>query len=125
MRASTSPVIGRNSGCFLFPDEDTNSEMYGGGALQQGDRDRERVRSSRCIVADGRIEQVFQSQAVTPVRRRANMARTILLIIVVLLLLGSLPTWPYSTSWGYYPSGGLGLLLVVLIVLLLFRRVPG
>ncbi|HTX14733.1 MAG TPA: DUF3309 family protein [Candidatus Baltobacteraceae bacterium] len=47
------------------------------------------------------------------------MVRTILLIFVVLLLLGSLPAWPYSAHWGYYPSGGLGLLLVVLVVLML------
>jgi hypothetical protein len=45
--------------------------------------------------------------------------RTILLIIVILLLVGALPTWPYSSGWGYYPSGGLGLVLVVLIVLFL------
>jgi hypothetical protein len=45
--------------------------------------------------------------------------RIILLVIVVLLLLGALPTWPYSSGWGYYPSGGLGLVLIVLIVLLL------
>lgn len=45
--------------------------------------------------------------------------RFILLIIVIILLLGALPTWPYSTGWGYYPSGGLGLLLIILIVLLL------
>lgn len=42
---------------------------------------------------------------------------TVLLIIVVLLLIGALPTWPYSSGWGYYPSGGLGLLLIVVIVL--------
>ena len=42
---------------------------------------------------------------------------TILLILLVLLLLGALPTWPYSTGWGYYPSGGLGLVLIVLLVL--------
>lgn len=48
---------------------------------------------------------------------------TILLIIMILLLLGALPTWPYSREWGYYPSGGLGLLLVILIVLMLFRGV--
>lgn len=47
---------------------------------------------------------------------------TILLIIVVLLLLGALPTWPYSRSWGYYPSGGLGLVLVVVLVLVLAGR---
>jgi hypothetical protein len=44
--------------------------------------------------------------------------RFILLIIVILLLIGALPSWPYSTSWGYYPSGGLGLLLIIVIVLL-------
>ena len=48
---------------------------------------------------------------------------TILMIILILLLLGALPTWPYSREWGYYPSGGLGLLLVILIVLMLFRGV--
>jgi hypothetical protein len=47
---------------------------------------------------------------------------TILLIVLVLLLLGALPTWPYSKSWGYYPSGGLGLVLVVLVVLLVAGR---
>jgi len=48
---------------------------------------------------------------------------TILLIVMILLLLGALPTWPYSRSWGYYPSGGLGLVVVVLLVLLLAGRV--
>lgn len=47
---------------------------------------------------------------------------TILLIVLVLLLLGALPTWPYSRAWGYYPSGGLGLVVVVLLVLLLAGR---
>ena len=45
--------------------------------------------------------------------------RTILLIILILLLLGAFPTWPYSAGWGYYPSGGLGLVLLVVIVLVL------
>ena len=43
--------------------------------------------------------------------------RLILLIVLILLLVGALPTWPYSSEWGYYPSGGLGLLLIILIVL--------
>jgi hypothetical protein len=43
----------------------------------------------------------------------------ILLIILVLLLIGVLPTWPYSSGWGYYPSGGVGLVVIVLVVLLL------
>jgi hypothetical protein len=47
---------------------------------------------------------------------------TILLIVLVLLLIGALPAWPYSRSWGYYPSGGLGLVVVVLLVLLLAGR---
>ena len=47
---------------------------------------------------------------------------TILLVILVLLLLGALPTWPYSHDWGYYPSGGLGLLVLILLVLVLTRR---
>jgi hypothetical protein len=46
---------------------------------------------------------------------------TILLIVLILLLLGALPTWPYSRSWGYYPSGGLGLVVVILVILILFR----
>jgi hypothetical protein len=48
---------------------------------------------------------------------------TILLIILILLLVGALPTWPYSTGWGYYPSGGLGLVLVIVLVLVLLGRV--
>jgi hypothetical protein len=47
---------------------------------------------------------------------------TILIIILVLLLIGALPTWGYSSGWGYYPSGGLGLVLVILIILLLTGR---
>ncbi|HEY3097524.1 MAG TPA: DUF3309 family protein [Methylomirabilota bacterium] len=48
---------------------------------------------------------------------------TVLLIIVILLLVGALPTWPYSSGWGYYPSGGLGLVLLILIILMLAGRV--
>jgi hypothetical protein len=48
---------------------------------------------------------------------------TILLIVLVLLLLGALPTWPYSGGWGYYPSGGLGLVLIVLLVLVVSGRI--
>ena len=44
---------------------------------------------------------------------------TILIIILILLLIGALPTWPYSTGWGYYPSGGLGILLIIVIILML------
>jgi hypothetical protein len=48
---------------------------------------------------------------------------TILLIILIILLLGALPTWPYSAGWGYFPSGGLGLLLVIVIILLVVGRI--
>jgi Protein of unknown function (DUF3309) len=48
---------------------------------------------------------------------------TILLIILFLMLIGALPTWPYSSSWGYYPSGGLGLILIIVLVLVLVGRV--
>ncbi len=48
---------------------------------------------------------------------------TILLIILILMLAGALPTWPHSKSWGYYPSGGLGLVVLVLLVLILMGRV--
>jgi hypothetical protein len=47
----------------------------------------------------------------------------ILLVILILLLIGALPAWPYSTGWGYYPSGGLGLIVLILLVLVLAGRV--
>jgi hypothetical protein len=47
---------------------------------------------------------------------------TILIIILVLLLIGALPTWPYSSGWGYYPSGGVGLIVLILIILALTGR---
>ena len=49
------------------------------------------------------------------------MLRTLLLVLLVILIVGMLPAWPYSSGWGYYPSGGLGLLLVVAIIVVLFR----
>ncbi len=48
--------------------------------------------------------------------------RLVLLIVVIILLLGALPTWPYSAEWGYYPSGGLGAVLVILLILVLLGR---
>jgi len=48
--------------------------------------------------------------------------RLVLLIILILLVLGSFPMWPYSTGWGYYPSGGLGLILLIVIILALMGR---
>jgi hypothetical protein len=51
------------------------------------------------------------------------MLGTILLIILILLLIGALPTWPYSRGWGYYPTGGLGLVLIIILILLLMGRI--
>ncbi len=51
------------------------------------------------------------------------MLGTILIVLLILMLLGALPTWPHSRSWGYYPSGGLGLLLAILIILFLLGRI--
>ncbi|OFW65258.1 MAG: DUF3309 domain-containing protein [Actinobacteria bacterium RBG_13_63_9] len=50
------------------------------------------------------------------------MLGTILIIVLVLILVGALPTWPHSRQWGYYPSGGLGLILLILLILLLMGR---
>ena len=51
-----------------------------------------------------------------------SMLGTILIILLILALFGSLPTWGYSSGWGYYPSGGVGLVLLVLVILLLMGR---
>jgi hypothetical protein len=48
---------------------------------------------------------------------------TILLVILILILVGALPTWPHSKSWGYYPSGGMGLIVLILVILLLTGRI--
>ena len=51
------------------------------------------------------------------------MLGTVLIVVVILMLFGALPTWPQSRQWGYYPSGGLGVVLVILIILLLLGRI--
>ena len=50
------------------------------------------------------------------------MLRLLLLVIVILLLIGSLPAWPYSAHWGYYPSGGLGLIVLIILILIVVDR---
>jgi hypothetical protein len=62
-------------------------------------------------------------ESASAVIKEKNAMGTILLIVLVLLLIGALPTWPYSTGWGYYPSGGLGLVLLIVLVLALTGRV--
>ena len=51
------------------------------------------------------------------------MLGTVLIVILILVLIGALPSWPYSRGWGYYPSGGLGLVLVIVVILLLLGRI--
>jgi hypothetical protein len=51
------------------------------------------------------------------------MLSTILIVVLILLLVGALPTWPYSSGWGYYPGGGLGLVLIIVIILALSGRI--
>jgi hypothetical protein len=51
------------------------------------------------------------------------MLSTILIVVLILLLVGALPTWPYSSGWGYYPGGGLGLVLIIVVVLALAGRI--
>jgi hypothetical protein len=63
------------------------------------------------------------NEAVVKTKRGGTSMGTILIVVLVLLLLGALPTWPYSGSWGYYPSGGLGLVLLIVVILALTGRV--
>lgn len=56
-------------------------------------------------------------------REETPLLRLILLVFIVLLLIGSLPTWPYSAHWGYYPSGGLGLILFIILILAVLDRI--
>jgi len=51
------------------------------------------------------------------------MLGTILIVVLILVLIGVLPTWPHSSNWGYYPSSGIGLILVILVILLLMGRI--
>lgn len=55
--------------------------------------------------------------------RYGKMLGTVLLVILILLLIGALPTWPYSAGWGYYPTGGIGLILIIILILLLIGRI--
>jgi membrane protein YdbS with pleckstrin-like domain len=62
------------------------------------------------------------SKNVLATRRTDMSLGTILLVLLILILIGALPTWPYSSGWGYYPSGGLGIVLIIVIILLLTGR---
>jgi Protein of unknown function (DUF3309) len=65
---------------------------------------------------------VLQDWALDSAGLEAYMLSTILIIILILLLIGALPTWPYSAGWGYGPGGILGLILVIIIILALLGR---
>jgi Protein of unknown function (DUF3309) len=56
------------------------------------------------------------------IEKEGKIVGTILIVLLILVLLGALPTWPYSASWGYGPSGGVGLILVILVILILAGR---
>jgi hypothetical protein len=85
--------------------------------LDKGRRERNSWTRKKLASTPGFAPQV------TFTYKGGNLMSTILLIVLVLLLIGALPTWPYSTGWGYYPSGGLGLFVVILLVLVLLGRV--
>ena len=72
------------------------------------------------IFAGPEFAPQFKAEFVNKERRFMS---TILLIVLILLLIGALPTYPYSRDWGYYPSGGIGLVLIILLVLMLFGRI--
>ena len=70
------------------------------------------------------MQEENAAKASVPLRaKRSQNVITILLIILVLMLIGAFPSWPYSRSWGYYPSGGLGLVVIILVILLLMGRI--
>jgi hypothetical protein len=64
----------------------------------------------------------WQGTTRTHAQTEEEMLGTILIIVLILMLIGALPSWPYSGTWGYYPSGGLGLVLLIVIILLLTGR---
>ena len=66
--------------------------------------------------------RVFRVYPVVTQHEEALMIRTILALLVLLLIIGSVPTWPYSSGWGYYPSGGFTLLLIILVLWALATR---
>ena len=72
---------------------------------------------------DATIVRVDARRESFPLFGEPHMLSTILLIVLILMLLGAVPVWPYSRSWGYYPSGGLSLVVLILVVLLLAGRI--
>jgi hypothetical protein len=78
----------------------------------------------QCYARNFFFEQTFVCVRLSAWKTRGNtMLSTILIVVLILLLIGALPTWPYSAEWGYYPGGGLGLILVIVIILALMGRI--
>lgn len=73
-------------------------------------------------VRPGLAEQTDMDVVVDITGRKAMSLATILLIVLILMLIGAMPTWPHSRGWGYFPSGGLGLLVLILLILLVTGR---
>jgi Protein of unknown function (DUF3309) len=69
------------------------------------------------------LAMFFRARQVWVGRENVQMLGTILLIILILLLIGALPTWGYSRGWGYYPTGAIGLILIIILILLLMGRI--
>lgn len=80
------------------------------------------TQATGCSVMDpvGRLWVAARNDSAT---RKCEMIGTILLVLLILILLGALPTWPHSRNWGYGPSGGLTLLVIILVILLLMGRI--
>ena len=77
-----------------------------------------------CLRKDKTVPDLQNDLEKNPQRSLAcTHMRTILLIILILLLIGAFPSWPYSTGWGYYPAGGIGLVLLILIILAIAGRI--
>jgi hypothetical protein len=68
-------------------------------------------------------EKDIDSVRVISVLRRSKMLGTILIVLLILALVGALPTWPHSRGWGYYPTGGLGAILLIVVILVLLGRI--
>src|SRR4029077_6971854 len=138
LRTITSALLGSASMIFPFPSSphcaptkivfaisiQTSGKKFSGRIWQDA------AGTCPLMIRTARLRaSVFQARAIsqkkTTNRRGAcvgRLMRTILLLILILLLIGALPAWPYSTGWGYYPSGGLGLILLILIILALTGR---
>jgi len=79
--------------------------------------------AQRLVASDEYVLGRRRSHARVVFKMEAIMLGTILLVILILLLIGALPTWPYSAGWGYYPSSGLGLVVIIILILLLLGRI--